>query len=113
MPLPPDVEAVVNHIVGLGRRSLSLNELADLVIDKRSIGYAEIELIIDAVEAQGIEVAPPAAEPSETLAAVLAAARTLRAELGRAPTAEEIAKRTGLDATDVHAALTYARTLST
>lgn len=103
----------MDGVLASGRRDLSLNELADMVIGKPAIGHGEIELLIDALEAEGIEVGEqPAVDPQDVLGAVLTAARTLRDKLGRAPTAEEIGALAGVDALDVKRALEYGRTLA-
>lgn len=114
--LPPELERIVEGVLASGRRELSLDELADLVFHERSVGYGEIERLIDAFEERGVSVgaSPPRDDAaSELLAPVLSSARALQGELGRAPTAEEIAARAGLDAGEVKRALAFARTLAT
>lgn len=113
--LPPDLERIVQGVIASGRRELSLDELADLVFHERGVGYGEIELLIDAFEERGVAVGAPSPDADaagDLLAPVLATARALQAELGRAPTAEEVAARAGLQPADVKRALTFARTLS-
>jgi DNA-directed RNA polymerase specialized sigma subunit len=48
----------------------------------------------------------------ESLSRVLASARALKSELGRAPSPDEIARHAGLSRDSVRLALLYARTLS-
>jgi hypothetical protein len=113
--LPPELERIVEGVLASGRRELSLDELADLVFHERSVGYGEIERLIDAFEARGVAVGGPPPDDDqagELLAPVLASARALQAELGRAPTPEEIATRAGIDLGAVKRALAFARTLS-
>ena len=76
----------------------------------RAITSEEIDALLTAIEQSGRKVVARAGGGGEAnLKRVLEVARTLRAELGRAPRASEIAARTDLSLLDVQHALALAR----
>jgi hypothetical protein len=109
-PLRPELLPAYDALRARG--SVSLDEVAD-AMDVVRASAADVEALLDALEAGGVEVRSP--EPVDLpaeLAKVLGAARALGAELGRRATIDEIGARAGLDATAVRRALLYARVLS-
>lgn len=79
-------------------------------IGARAITSEEIDALLTAIEEAGRKVVTrPGGHGEKTLKRVLDVARTLRAELGRAPRASEIAARTDLTLLDVQHALALAR----
>jgi hypothetical protein len=79
-------------------------------IGARRIGQDEIDEILSAIEARGHVVAAPAGgHGEERLKRVVAAARALRAELGRPPSPDQIAERAGLTRAEVEHALTLVK----
>jgi hypothetical protein len=111
VPLAPELQAIVDALLAAHPDGLTLDELGEELL-RKPVGYAEIDLIIGALEQAGLDL-----ERSETptrpevLVQVLAAARTLAAELGQRPTAEQIAGRTGLTAVAVRRALRFGRSI--
>lgn len=136
--LPPDLQAIFEALVAAHPDGLTLDELSEELLHK-PVGYAEIDLLIGALEEAGFDllqdperVPPPPRSGSsgqspppptrdlegqatptrpEQLMQVLTAARELTAELGRRPTAAEIAGRTGLTAVAVLRALRFGKTI--
>jgi hypothetical protein len=109
-----DLRALLDGVVAhfSGRAALSLDELAESLEDPR-VGYADIEAVIDALEAAGVDVGAAAdADLAGELARVMQAAHVLDRELGRRPTIDEIASRAALGRGVVHRALLYGRTIS-
>jgi hypothetical protein len=103
--LSPNLQAIVDAITASHPGGLTLDELGEELLH-RPVTYADIDEIIGALEAQGFDLegpAPPAGP--EDLARVLTAARALGAELGRRPTAAEIAERAALTPIAVRRAL--------
>lgn len=112
MTLSPALKQILDTILASQRRPLTLDALAD-AIGMQAVSPADIDALMAALEERGIEVAAP--EPgavSADLTQVLATARLLRVELGRKPSALEIASRSGLEHTAVRAALLFARVMS-
>lgn len=116
MPAPPsDRETLLRRIV---ERLLSLNTKGEPisldaigeVTSEASVSYDEIEFIIDRIEAAGCSIAQPEVDLQLDLRKALASARTLRAQLARAPRIDEIASATGMDPRAVLAALRFAQT---
>ncbi|MCA9619990.1 MAG: hypothetical protein KC731_13285 [Myxococcales bacterium] len=71
---------------------VDLNDI-DEVIGLRAVSYEDVELVIQELEARGCSVGgEPTVREMDLLRHVLAAARRLRQELGRAPTSEEVAE---------------------
>lgn len=88
---------------------IELDRIGD-VIGARAITSEEIDALLTAIEKAGRKVVTRTGGHGEkTLKRVLDVARTLRAELGRAPRAAEIAGRTDLSLLDVQHALALAR----
>jgi hypothetical protein len=103
--LAPNLQVIVDAIRKTHPAGLTLDELGEELLHK-PVTYADIDEIIGALEALGFDLegpAPPA--PPEELVRVLAAARALGGELGRRPTAAEIAERAGLTPIAVRRAL--------
>ncbi len=111
MTLRPELARIVDDLVGSTAEggSVTLDAIGE-AIGARAIGQDEIDAMLSAIEARGRRVeSPPGGRGEAHLKEVLAAARVLRAELGRAPRAEEIAARAGLSREDVQHALSLAR----
>lgn len=109
-----EVETLLDAVVARfrGRAELSLDELAE-ALEHPGVTYADIEVVIDALEGAGVDVGPTdGGDVARELADVLVAARALDRELGRRPTVDEIAVRASLDRGVVRRALLYARTLA-
>jgi hypothetical protein len=110
MALRPELRRVADDLLARGRR-LTLDEVAE-AIGAIAISSEEIDELLSEVEAHAdVDCAPPVAA-RESLARVLASARALKSELGRAPSPDEIARHGGLSRDAVRLALLYARTLS-
>lgn len=105
MPLPANLQAIVDEITASHPGGLTLDELGEELLH-RPVTHADIDEIIGALEALGFDLEGPAppARP-EDLVRVLAAARALGSELGRRPTPAEIAERTALTPIAVRRAL--------
>jgi len=103
--LAPNLQALVDALAAAHPGGLTLDELGEELLHQ-PVTYADIDEIIGALEDLGfdLEGPAPAARPEE-LARVLTAARALGAEIGRRPTAAEIAERAGLTAVAVRRAL--------
>ena len=103
------LEALVRASEATGE--ITLDEVGEAV-GTMAIAPAEIEALLDALEARGRRVVAPQGGSGEThLRHVLHAARTLRAELGRTPTPDEIAARSGLSLVDVRRALALSQVM--
>lgn len=103
------VEGLVGSTVAGGE--VTLDALGD-AIGAMAITPIEIEQVIDAVEAAGRTVgSAPGGDGEARLVRVLGAARELRAELGRAPTAGEVAERAQMSLEAVRHALALARVM--
>lgn len=97
---------------------LTLNQLSD-ELWRKPVSYSDIDEIIGALEAAGVDLeAPDEAPPDpdteipalpEELVRVLTAARALTTETGKRPTADEIARHTGLTVSVVRRALQLGR----
>jgi transcriptional regulator GlxA family with amidase domain len=110
--LRPELEDIVNTLRAAGADGLSLDELAE-ALGTMPVSYDEVDAMIAELEAGGVAVqSPPAVDLPAELRTVLAAARALDADLGRRPSAVEIAERAGLPVAAVRRALLYARVLS-
>jgi hypothetical protein len=110
----PELRELVDALLKASEdsREVTLDALGD-AIGTRAVTHDEIDAMIGALEAQGRRVvgASGAGEGEARLRAVVAAARDLRASLGRTPTAREIADKTGLDLDAVKHALALARVM--
>jgi hypothetical protein len=92
-------------------RQVTLDAVGD-AIGTLAVDARDVEAIFDALEAAGRRIGAPSGSHGESrLREVLVAARALRAELGRAPTAEEVAARSGLSLDAVRHALALAKVM--
>jgi Sigma-70 region 3 len=90
---------------------LSLDQVAE-AIGTRRVTPDEIDALFEWLEAHGRSIGDPVGQGAAALLnEVLAAARSLRAELGRAPHPREIADETSLSIAAVQRALWFARIL--
>lgn len=102
---------VARTLLTVDAETLSLDDVADALGAIR-VTPAEIESLLDFLEAQGRPIADPDGPSVSTLLHdVLVTARALRAELGRAPRPEEIAAGSSLSVEAVKRALWFARIL--
>ncbi|MBX3229557.1 MAG: hypothetical protein KIT84_04415 [Labilithrix sp.] len=111
MTLRSELVAVVDGLLADTKpgAAIELDALGD-AIGARSVSADEIDAMLRLIEARGHRVETrPGGGGEAALKEVLAAARVLRAELGRAPRASEIAARAGLAEIDVRHALALAR----
>jgi hypothetical protein len=108
--LRTDLTDIVDALVaGAPAGEVSLDELG-AAIGARAVTTAEIDAMIDAIEARGVSVcAPRGGDGEQHLGRVISASRDLRAELGRVPRVDELAERAGLSAAEVRHALSLAR----
>lgn len=111
MPLRAELQSVVDALLAGRRPSLSLDEVAEAIGDL-AVSSDEIDELLTAVETHVTIDAEPQVGARESLGRVLASARVLKAELGRAPLPDEIAEHAGLSRESVRLALLYVRTLS-
>jgi 2-hydroxychromene-2-carboxylate isomerase len=105
--LRSELQAIVDDLLAASAAS---NEVAlDAVgqaIGTRAITPVEIDAMLAALEAKGRTIAGPhGGAGEEHLKAVVAAARSLAAELGRPASVEQIAIRAGLSTDEVRHAL--------
>jgi hypothetical protein len=109
----PELERIAQSILA----ATSVGDAVELDAIGEAIGTAsispdEIDALFGVLEAAGRRIASPeGARGIARLARVLDAARALRAELGRAPRADEIARHAGLSAAEVQHALALARVM--
>lgn len=106
----PEFRSVLDELLVRHRASgvVDLNDIAE-VIGARAASYEDVEALIDALEAAGLQVAEEARAPQIALAKqVLALALQLKGRLGRRPTVEELAAETGRPAHEVRRALEWA-----
>jgi hypothetical protein len=110
--LREELDAIV---AGLAASSASKEVTLDAIgeaIGARPVSPAEIEAIIDALEARGVRVVgPEGGGGEERLRVVVTTARALVAELGRKPRPAEIAERSGLTEDEVRRALALAQVM--
>lgn len=112
-PLRPELRAIVDALLATGQKTLSLDALGD-ALGARAASADEIDAMMRALEAEGRVISgseDPNVRGEDRLKQVLASARVLRAELGRAPKPAEIAAHAGLDEDAVRHALGLARTM--
>lgn len=109
--LGPELIAVGEALLAVEGEKLTLDQVAE-AIGTRRVTPDEIDELIYWLERHGRPIADPIGKSAAALLAeVLAAARTLRAELGRSPQPREIAERSGLSLEAVQRALWFARIL--
>ena len=112
--LRPDLRAIVDRLLAQSATggAIALDDVGD-ALGTTAASYDEIDAMLHALEAAGRRVSgPEGAKGERTLRTVLDDARAFRAETGRAPTAPQIAERTGLDVERVRHALALARVIS-
>lgn len=112
--LRPALRAIVDGLLARFTRgeAIALDDVGD-ALGTTAASYDEIDAMLRALEAEGRRVAgPEGAKGERTLQTVLADARVFRAEHGRAPSAAQIAERTGLDVERVRHALALARVMA-
>jgi hypothetical protein len=81
-------------------------------VGARAISQEEIDLLLHTIEQRGRRIAAPEGAHGESrLKVVLDTARALRTELGRAPTAAEIAERAGIRREEVQHALALVKVM--
>jgi hypothetical protein len=99
------VEPIFAALQAAHPEGLTLDELAEEVL-RKPLSYPEIEELIVALEAAGIDLEGPStpARPEE-LVRVLESARAFAADHGRRPTIIELADRAGLSPIVVRRAL--------
>jgi hypothetical protein len=113
MPLRPELLRIVDALLASSEdsRTVSLDALGE-AIGARAVTQDEIDGVIAALESAGRKVGDEAGPQGESrLRLVLETARALKAELGRAPTAPEIAARAGLSEDAVRHALALVRVM--
>lgn len=111
MSLRPLLAAIVERLLD-GTNAGDAIELDAIgeAIGANAISQDEIDAVLRAIEARGRKVSSPQGGGGETsLKKVLAAARSLRVELGRAPRVAEVAARAGIPDAEVEHALALAR----
>jgi len=109
--LRPELIAVGEALLALDADRLTLDQIAE-ALGTRRVTPDEIDELIYWLERHGRAIADPVGKGAAALLGeVLAVARTLRAELGRAPQPSEIAERGGLSVEAVQRALWFARIL--
>ena len=109
----PELERIVQSLLAATAAgdTVELDAIGEAV-GAMAISADEIDALFAALEEKGRHVASPEGGRGEaSLARVLDAARALRAELGRPPRSEEIARRAGLSAAEVQHALALARVI--
>ena len=109
----PEVRAVIHALLAASEdsRRVPLDAIGD-ALGAQAFTQAEIERVVDALEAAGRAVIGPAPGAlASDLRAVLVAARAFAGRTGRNATVDELAAETGLPADAVRAALGLARVL--
>ncbi len=110
-PPHPSLDAWTEQLLAPGPRAVSLDEIADL-IGASNVTPLDIEALVDRLIAAGCTVGDEArSSAKESLLIVLKTARALRAELGKSPSVEQIAERSGLTTTEVKGALLFAQVM--
>jgi hypothetical protein len=107
--LSAKVQPIFDALKAAHPEGLTLDELAEEIL-RKPLSYPEIEELIVALEASGIDLKGPStpARPEE-LSRVLESARAFAAEHGRRPTVAELADRAGLSPLVVRRALHLGR----
>ena len=92
--------------------ALTLDRVGE-ALGTMSVSADEIDALIAELEARGRQVCSPSGGAGESvLSVVLAAARVLAKELGRAPSVAELAARTSVDQEAIRHALALARVIA-
>jgi hypothetical protein len=103
--LSPHLQPIFDALQAAHPKGLTLDELAEELI-RKPVTFADIEELIGALEAAGIDLEGPGTPASsEDLSRVLDSARAFAAEHGRRPTIAELASRAGLSPIVVRRAL--------
>jgi len=109
--LRPELLVIAQALLARGEEMVSLDHIAEALGTLR-VTPDEIEELFGWLEAHGRSVgAAPTLSSAALLGQVLAVARGLRQELGRAPLPREIAERSSLSIDAVQRALFFARIL--
>ncbi len=109
--LRSELMTVAQTLLLVDAESLSLDQVAEALGTLR-VSTDEIDELLAWLDQQGRTIADPVGRGAAVLLGeVLAVARTLRAELGRAPQPREIAERSALSIEAVQRALWFARIL--
>jgi hypothetical protein len=111
--LRPELVAIVDQLLAETNDgdAIELDAIGE-AIGARAISQDEIDAMLSAIEKRGRRVVTAEGGRGEsTLKIVLDAARSLRAELGRAPRADEIASRAKISQQEVQHALALARVM--
>ena len=111
MSLTPKLQSIFDEIMAAHPDGLTLDELSD-ELATRPVDYADIDELIGALEAAGVDLdGPETPTGPEDLARVLTTARALTGENGKRPSASEIAARSGLSLAAVRRALRFGRSI--
>jgi hypothetical protein len=109
--LRPELLDIARALLERGGEAISLDDVAEALGTLR-VTPDEIEALFSWLEARGREVGTPVGRGAASLLGeVLAVARVLRQELGRAPDPREIAERSALPLDAVRRALWFAQIL--
>lgn len=107
MKLRPELAAIVDALTTSSERSRTVHlDAIGEAIGARAVAADEIDAMIAVLESRGRTIVGPDGGHGEAhLKKVVATARALRAELGRNPSAQEIAATADLPVADVRHAL--------
>lgn len=111
--MKPELEEVLRELLAMSETEgeVSLDAVGE-ALGLHAISTDDVDAIMHALERAGRKViGPEGGGGEERLRVVVATARTLVAELGRRPTAAEIADRSGLSAEQVRHALGLAKVM--
>lgn len=109
MNLGAELEAIVEVLAA--NQEVTLDAIGE-ALGTRAVSSEEIDLLIATLEARGVRViGPEGGGGEERLRVVVGTARALAVELGRTPSAGEIAERSGLTLEQVRRALALARVI--
>lgn len=111
--MKPELDDVLRHLLDASKETgeVSLDTLGE-ALGTRAISTDDVDAIMHALEREGRRVIGPEGGGGEDrLRMVVTTARTLVGELGRRPTAAEIAARSGLSLEDVRQALALAKVM--
>jgi hypothetical protein len=109
-----EVRLVLKSLLARTKRGgeITLDDLGD-AIGTMAITPEEIDALMTALEARGRTIgSEPGGFGEETLKRILDAARVIRDRAGRAPSAADLAKSTGLPIARVRNALALARVIA-
>ena len=109
----PEIQAIVDELLEASEptKELTLDAIGD-AIGTQAITPPEIDELMATLESAGrIVLGPAGGDGEKHLKAVVSTIRALTPELGRKPTAQEIAERSGLSILEVRHALALARVM--